>query len=94
MTPKETVKAMLKALPDVKEDGAVILLDPAWEVMMHVGRHAPISAQQVTRVTIENEYVVVETHKNQHIVVLLDEVRGFTAEPSTTDRKGRKTGFV
>jgi hypothetical protein len=95
MTPKETIKAMLKALPDVKEDGASVLLDPSWEITMHAGRNgAPISAQLVTRVTIENEYVVVETHKNQRVVMLLDEVRGFAAEPSMTDRKGRKTGFV
>jgi hypothetical protein len=85
---------MLKALPDVKEDGTTFLLDPAWEVMMHVGRHSPISAQQITRLSIEDEFLVLETHKNQRIVVLIDEVRGFTAEPSTTDRKGRKTGFV
>lgn len=95
MTPKETVKAMLEALPDVKEDGGSLVLDAAWEVTMHAGRNgAPISAVLVTKVTIENEYVVVETHKNQRIVMLIDEVRGFTAEPSTTDRKGHKTGFV
>ncbi|MEI8258596.1 MAG: hypothetical protein WCJ30_23230 [Deltaproteobacteria bacterium] len=95
MTPKDTVKAMLKALPDVKEDGASLVLDAAWEVTMHAGRNgAPISATLVTKVTIENEYLVLETHKSQRIVMLIDEVRGFTAEPSTTDRKGRKTGFV
>jgi hypothetical protein len=95
MTPKETVKAMLKSLPDVKEDGASVLLDVNWEVTMHAGRNgAPISVQHITRVTIENEFVVAETHKGQRIVMLLDEVRGFAAEPATGDRKGRKTGFV
>ncbi len=97
MTPKETIKAMLKSLPDVKEDGASVLIDPNWEVTMHAGRNgAPISVVLITRVTLENEYVVAETHKNQRVVVLLDEVRGFQADPSSADRKGggRKTGFV
>jgi hypothetical protein len=93
---KDTVRAMLKALPDVKEDGNNVLLDGPWEVTVHAGRAgAPMSVQQVTRVTLEAEFAVLETHKNQRVVVLLEEVRGMTAEPSSVDRKsGRKTGFV
>jgi hypothetical protein len=86
---------MLKALPDIREDGNNVHVDPGWEVTLHAGRgSAPVSIQQVTRVTVENEFLVVETQKNQRIVLILDDVRGFAAEPSSTDRRGRKTGFV
>ena len=92
---RDTVRAMIRALPEVKEDGSSILFDASWEVTLHSGRNgATFSVPQITRVTLEEEFAVIETHKNQRIVVLLEEIRGFAAEPSSTDRKGRKTGFV
>ena len=94
---KDIVRAMIKALPDVKEDGNSLLLDGNWEVTLHAGRATGgMQIQQITRLTLETDFVVIETHKGQRVVMLLDEVRGFAAEPSTTDRKsgGRKTGFV
>jgi hypothetical protein len=86
---------MLKALPDIREDGNSVLFDPTWEVVLHAGPHgSPVNVQQVTRVTVEQEYILIETHKNQRVVLAIGEVRGFAAEPSSVDRKGRKTGFV
>jgi hypothetical protein len=92
---RDTVRAMLKALPDTREDGNSVLFDPSWEVSMHAGPHgAPVNVQQLTRITVEQEFVAAETHKGQRVVLAIGEVRGFTAEPSSADRKGRKTGFV
>ena len=92
---RDTVRAMVKALPEVKEDGSSLLFDANWEVTVHAGRDGGVtSVQQVTRITLENEFVLIETHKNQRVVLVLDQIRGITAEPSSTDRKGRKTGFV
>ena len=86
---------MLRALPGIKEDGQSLTIDAGWEVSMQAGRiGTPIAAGQIERITLHEAFGVFETHKAQRVVVLLDEIRGFTAEPSTTDRKGRKTGFV
>jgi hypothetical protein len=86
---------MIKALPDVKEDGNSLLFDGDWEVTVHAGRDGGVmSVQQVTRVTLESEFAVLETYKNQRVVVVLDQIRGLAAEPTPGDRKGRKTGFV
>lgn len=92
---KDTVLAMLKALPGTREDGGNMLIDEAWDVTMHTGRNgAVLSVQALNKVTIQGDFLIAETHKGQRVVMLLEEVRGFIAEPSTNDRRGRKTGFA
>jgi hypothetical protein len=86
---------MLRALPEAKEDGNSVLFDAGWDVSMQAGRDgAPLSVPQLTKVTLDQEFLIAETHKGQRVVLDINEVRGFTAEPSSGERKGRKTGFV
>ena len=86
---------MLKSLPEVKEDGNSFLFDSGFEVTVYMGRNGgEFAVRQLTRVTLENEFAVLETQKGQRAVVFLDEVRGLVAEPSSDDRKGRKAGFA
>ncbi len=93
---KDTLRAMLKSLPDVKEEGATIVVDTAWDVSAYAGRvGAPQTVQQVKSVRFEEHFVVLETKKGQLHVLLTDEVRGFSADPGTQDhRSGRKPGFM
>jgi hypothetical protein len=94
---RDTVRAMIKAIPDVKESSEGYEFDPAWEVALQIGNNGASSAvQQVTRITLQEEFASMETHKGQRVVVLLDEIRGLTAEPSGERGKGgaRKPGFM
>lgn len=93
---KDTVLAMARALPGVKEDGGALLFDESSDVTLHLARGAAVIAiQQITKVTLHEAFLVADTHKGARIVALLDDVRGFTAEPQSGDRRsGRKTGFA
>lgn len=93
---KETLRAMLKSLPDVKEDGPTFHIDTGWDVSAYAGRvGAPLTVQQVKSARFEDTFVVFETKKGQQHVLLIEEMRGFSADPGSQDhRSGRKTGFV
>jgi hypothetical protein len=92
---RDTLRAMIRALPEVREDGNSLLFDPGWEVTLHAGGDgAAMSIQQVVRATLEQDFVVLETHKSQRVVLALALVRGLTADPSSVDRKSRRTGFM
>lgn len=93
---KDTLRAMLKSLPDVKEDGATFHIDLSWDVSAYAGRvGAPLTVQQVKSVRLEEHFVTVETKKGQLHTLLLEEMRGFSADPGSQDHKtGRKTGFM
>ena len=93
---RDLVLAMIKALPAVKEDGDNLIVDDGWEVTLHAGRQgASMTIPQINKIALQDKFLTAETHKGQRVVLLLDEVRGFIAEPSSADRtRGRKTGFM
>lgn len=91
----ETLRAMIKSLPDVTEDGGNVRFDSSWEVTVHAVRgSAALSITHVESLRIGDGFVVLETSKHQRIVLALEDVRGLAAEPSRTDKGGRRTGFV
>ena len=73
---RDTLRAMIKSLPDIEEDGATYTFGTQWDVSVIAGRAgAPLTVQQAR-------------------ALRLDELRAFSAEPTSADRSGRKPGFV
>lgn len=93
---RDTVRAMLKALPNTREDGNSVIFDPTnWAITLYAGRGGQaVSVEQVTKVTVETDFLIAETQREQRFVLVMEDVRGFAAEPCASDRRGRKTGFV
>src|SRR5881398_2895925 len=78
---KDIVKAMIKTLPDVKEDGNSLLLDGNWEVTLHAGRATGV--QSHLPVAVEKQRVAVFFHVGEcldHCLYdVLDHVRRDTS---------------
>ncbi len=95
MTRNELLRSMIRALADVKEEGNRYEMSEQWDVTAHMGRQrSTVTVQHVVRITLEPEFVVIETRKGHRYVVLDDEVHTLAQEPSEREsRGGRRAGF-
>lgn len=92
---RDTLRAMIKSLPDIEEDGATYTFGTQWDVSVIAGRAgAPLTVQQARALRLDELFVVLETRRGHVHVIAIDELRAFSAEPTSADRSGRKPGFV
>jgi hypothetical protein len=95
MMRSDLLRSMLRALSDVKENGDTYEMSDGWDVTVHAGRKgASFTVQQVIRVSLKPEFVLIETRKGNRHVIVDEEVSAFGQEPSERDSKtSRRAGF-
>ena len=94
MVRNDLLRAMLRSLSDVQEQGDSFAMSDDWDVTVHSGRKGVgFAVAHVVKIVLQPEFVVIETHKGHRYVLTDEDIQAIGQEPSTTDRSGRKAGF-
>lgn len=87
--------SMIRALSGITEQGSSFSVSDQWHVTVHVGRKgSSLTVPHVVKVSLDADFVVLETSKGHRYAVVEDEVYAVAQEPSERDAKGRRAGFA
>ena len=86
---------MIRALSGLTEDGHTFTVSDQWLVTAHVGRKgSSLTVPHVVKISLEPDFVTLETSKGHRYAVIDEEVYALAQEPSERDPKGRRAGFA